>query len=147
MNTPKGTAYGAFEADASSPSSSFPWPARPARPTSQPTQPRSPTRGSSASARTNPTHQYVVAVVVDQGGYGANAAAPVVASVFNYLLANPVGPAGRHAPRPPHPAVHQPAPDHHPGAATTAAASHRGPDQAATTRHRRRLSRGGPGRP
>ena len=30
--------------------------------------------------------------VINQGGYGAAAAAPVVAKVFNYLAANPVGP-------------------------------------------------------
>ena len=35
---------------------------------------------------------YVVCVVIDQGGYGASAAAPVVAQIFNYLAANPVGP-------------------------------------------------------
>ena len=36
--------------------------------------------------------EYVVAVVVDHGGYGAQAAAPAVAQIFNYLYANPVGP-------------------------------------------------------
>ncbi len=36
--------------------------------------------------------KYVVCVVIDQGGYGAAAAAPVVAQIFNYLAANPVGP-------------------------------------------------------
>jgi penicillin-binding protein 2 len=35
---------------------------------------------------------YVVVCVIDQGGYGANAAAPVVANTFNYLATNPVGP-------------------------------------------------------
>jgi penicillin-binding protein 2 len=35
---------------------------------------------------------YVVLCVIDQGGYGANAAAPVVAQTFNYLATNPVGP-------------------------------------------------------
>jgi len=39
---------------------------------------------------TNTTHQYVVAVVVNQGGYGADAAAPAVANIFNYLYSNPV---------------------------------------------------------
>jgi penicillin-binding protein 2 len=39
------------------------------------------------------THpQYVVLCVVAQGGYGADAAAPVVAQAFNYLVAHPVGP-------------------------------------------------------
>jgi penicillin-binding protein 2 len=39
------------------------------------------------------THpQYVVLCVVAQGGYGADAAAPVVAEAFNYLVAHPPGP-------------------------------------------------------
>ena len=40
-----------------------------------------------------PKPQYVVAAVIDQGGYGADAAAPVVRKIFDYLLAHPVGPA------------------------------------------------------
>jgi penicillin-binding protein 2 len=40
----------------------------------------------------NPNPQYVVVCVIDQGGYGASAAAPVVAQIFNYLATNPVGP-------------------------------------------------------
>jgi membrane carboxypeptidase/penicillin-binding protein len=38
------------------------------------------------------TPEYVVAVVVDHGGYGAQAAAPAVAQIYNYLYANPVQP-------------------------------------------------------
>ena len=38
------------------------------------------------------TTQYVVAVEVAQGGYGASAAAPAVANIFNYLYANPPSP-------------------------------------------------------
>jgi penicillin-binding protein 2 len=34
--------------------------------------------------------KYVVVIEVDQGGYGASAAAPVARQVFNYLLAHPV---------------------------------------------------------
>jgi penicillin-binding protein 2 len=34
--------------------------------------------------------QYVVVCVIDQAGYGATAAAPVVRSIFSYLAANPV---------------------------------------------------------
>jgi hypothetical protein len=30
--------------------------------------------------------------VIDEGGYGADAAAPVVARTFNYLVAHPIGP-------------------------------------------------------
>ena len=36
--------------------------------------------------------EYVVAVVVDHGGYGAQAAAPAVANIYNYLYANPIQP-------------------------------------------------------
>jgi penicillin-binding protein 2 len=36
--------------------------------------------------------QYLIVVVVDQGGYGADAAAPVARDGFNYLLANPISP-------------------------------------------------------
>jgi penicillin-binding protein 2 len=36
--------------------------------------------------------KYVVLCVIAQGGYGADAAAPVVAETFNYLVAHPIGP-------------------------------------------------------
>jgi penicillin-binding protein 2 len=39
-----------------------------------------------------PHPKYVVLCVVDQGGYGAQAAAPTVARIFNYLVAHPVKP-------------------------------------------------------
>jgi hypothetical protein len=32
----------------------------------------------------------VVLCVIDEGGYGADASAPVVAKTFNYLVAHPV---------------------------------------------------------
>jgi penicillin-binding protein 2 len=39
------------------------------------------------------THpKYVVLCVIEEGGYGADAAAPVVARTFNYLVAHPIGP-------------------------------------------------------
>ncbi len=37
----------------------------------------------------NPNPQYVVLAVIDQGGYGAQAAAPLVRNIFDYILANP----------------------------------------------------------
>ena len=37
--------------------------------------------------------QYVVVCVIDQAGFGATAAAPVVRNVFSYLATHPVGPA------------------------------------------------------
>jgi cell division protein FtsI/penicillin-binding protein 2 len=36
--------------------------------------------------------KYVVLCVIGQGGYGASAAAPVVAETFNYLVAHPIKP-------------------------------------------------------
>jgi penicillin-binding protein 2 len=36
--------------------------------------------------------KYVVLCVIAQGGYGADAAAPVVAEAFNYLVAHPIKP-------------------------------------------------------
>ncbi|MGH9020665.1 MAG: penicillin-binding protein 2 [Acidimicrobiales bacterium] len=45
------------------------------------------------------THaQYVVLCVIDQGGYGADAAAPVVAETFNYLVSHPIPPVRLAAP-------------------------------------------------
>jgi hypothetical protein len=44
----------------------------------------------------------VVLCVIGQGGYGADAAAPVVAQTFDYLVAHPVGPLvvpGKHRTR------------------------------------------------
>jgi penicillin-binding protein 2 len=40
----------------------------------------------------NPNPQYVVLAVIAQGGYGADAAAPVVRNIFNYLVTNPINP-------------------------------------------------------
>jgi len=38
----------------------------------------------------NPDPQYVVLAVIDQGGYGAEAAAPLVRNIFDYLVTNPI---------------------------------------------------------
>jgi penicillin-binding protein 2 len=38
-----------------------------------------------------PNPQYVVIAVVQHGGYGAQAAAPAVMNIFNYLVTNPIG--------------------------------------------------------
>jgi len=40
-----------------------------------------------------PNPQYVVLAVIDQGGYGATAAAPVVRDAFDYLVNNPISAA------------------------------------------------------
>ena len=36
----------------------------------------------------NPNPQYLVLAVIDQGGYGADAAAPLVRNIFDYIAAN-----------------------------------------------------------
>jgi penicillin-binding protein 2 len=41
----------------------------------------------------NPNPQYLVLAVIDQGGYGAQAAAPLVRNIFNYIVANPMSTA------------------------------------------------------
>jgi len=41
---------------------------------------------------------YVVAVVIDQAGYGAAAAAPVAREILTYLTNHPIGPADLHPP-------------------------------------------------
>jgi penicillin-binding protein 2 len=40
----------------------------------------------------NPNPQYLVLAVIDQGGYGAQAAAPLVRNIFDYIAGNPVNP-------------------------------------------------------
>jgi penicillin-binding protein 2 len=40
----------------------------------------------------NPDPKYLVLAVIDQGGYGAEAAAPLVRNIFDYILTNPVNP-------------------------------------------------------
>ena len=42
----------------------------------------------------NPNPQYLVLAVIDQGGYGAQAAAPLVRNIFDYIAANPISAAG-----------------------------------------------------
>jgi penicillin-binding protein 2 len=50
-----------------------------------------------------PTPTYLVLAVIYQGGYGANAAAPLVRNIFNYILTNPIGtvalPTGTNPPK------------------------------------------------
>jgi penicillin-binding protein 2 len=52
----------------------------------------------------NPNPQYLVLAVIDQGGYGAQAAAPLVRNIFNYILANPGINAAAKTPTPSNPA-------------------------------------------
>ncbi len=65
-----------------------------------------------------PNPQYVVVAVVQHAGYGAQAAAPAVMNIFNYLVTNPVGgvvlPSATHppseTPKPANPAAGTPPP-------------------------------------
>jgi penicillin-binding protein 2 len=43
----------------------------------------------------NPNPTYLVLAVIDQGGYGAQAAAPLVRNIFNYIAANPLSAQGK----------------------------------------------------
>jgi penicillin-binding protein 2 len=85
ISTPPGRPTGDFEGF---PALRGTWPARPGRP---------PTGGRGAQQlvrglRSPAQSQYVVLAVIDQGGYGAQAAAPLVRNIFNYIVANPIGP-------------------------------------------------------
>jgi penicillin-binding protein 2 len=44
--------------------------------------------------------QCAIGVIIDQGGFGAQAAAPVARAVYEYLLANPVKPLASPVPGP-----------------------------------------------
>jgi penicillin-binding protein 2 len=44
--------------------------------------------------------QYAIGVIIDQGGFGAAAAAPVARAAYEYLLANPVRPLANPVPGP-----------------------------------------------
>ena len=68
--------------------------------------------------------QYLIAVVIEKGGYGASAAAPVARDGFQYLVANPVAPVdlkppadGSGTPRPSPPPRPPPRPHGGPGRA------------------------------
>jgi penicillin-binding protein 2 len=89
VNDPTGTAYSAFQQYAHYDQASFVVGGKTGTASNSPGQePNSWFIGFGPGA--NPS--YVVVCVIDQGGYGASAAAPVVAQVFNYLANNPVQP-------------------------------------------------------
>ncbi len=89
VNNPRGTAYGPFHSIINFSLSSFPIAGKTGTATtSKNLEPTSWFVGFGPT--THP--KYVVLCVVDQGGYGSAAAAPVVAETFNYLVAHPVPP-------------------------------------------------------
>ncbi len=79
----------------------------------------------------NPNPQYLVLAVIDQGGYGASAAAPLVRSIFDYLAANPIG-ATVKTPTPADPAS-QTAPAANPPLGTPTTTTTTAPSGGATT--------------
>jgi penicillin-binding protein 2 len=89
VNTPHGTAYHTFQ-DISKVPKTYPISGKTGTADVSATTAKEPNAWFVGFGPTNTTHQYVVAVVVNQGGYGATAAAPAVANIFNYLYSNPV---------------------------------------------------------
>ena len=89
VENPRGTAYGTFHSIVNFSLTSFPIAGK--------------TGTASNEAHEEPNSwfvgfgpvskpKYVVLCVIAQGGYGADAAAPVVAEAFNYLVAHPIKP-------------------------------------------------------
>ena len=87
ISNPSGTAYGAFQGF---PLQQFPLAGKTGTASNAPSlEPNS----WFVAFGPVPNPQYVVAVVIDQGGYGATAAAPVVRNAFDYLVTNPISPS------------------------------------------------------
>ena len=87
VNSPHGTAYGAFRQYARFNLNSFPIAGKTGTASNAPGQ--EPNAWFVAFGPV-PHPRYVVLCVIGKGGYGAAAAAPVVAQTFNYLVAHPV---------------------------------------------------------
>jgi penicillin-binding protein 2 len=89
VENPHGTAYGAFHSIVKFSLASYPIAGKTGTATTSiRLEPNSWFVGFGPATRP----EYVVLCVVAQGGYGADAAAPVVAQAFNYLVAHPVKP-------------------------------------------------------
>ncbi|MDE3065312.1 MAG: penicillin-binding protein 2 [Acidobacteriota bacterium] len=89
VNNPSGTAYYTFHSLANFSLARFPIAGKTGTASNAPGQ-----EPNSWFVGFGPTYKprYVVVCVIAQGGYGASAAAPVVAEAFNYLVAHPVTP-------------------------------------------------------
>ncbi len=89
VNSPQGTAYGTFHSIANFSLAGFPIAGKTGTASNAPgLEPNSWFVGFGPVNHP----RYVVLCVVGQGGYGAEAAAPVVAETFNYLVAHPIRP-------------------------------------------------------
>ena len=94
ISSPIGTAYGTFKGYRG-----IPLAGKTGTATESTSSSVQPTAWFVAFGPTPPsTPRYVVAVVIDQAGYGAAAAAPVARQIFEYLSAHPVGPPDLHPP-------------------------------------------------
>lgn len=91
VQNPKGTAYGTF---AGFPLSQFPLAGKTGTATTNERQPTSWFVGWGPL----PNPQYVIAVVVEGGGYGSSAAGPIARQGFQYLVAHPESPTVLAAP-------------------------------------------------
>ncbi len=89
INNPRGTGYYPFHQNATFSLSAFPLAGKTGTASNAPgMEPNSLFVGFGPVNRP----KYVVVCVIGEGGYGANAAAPVVAKAFNYLVAHPIRP-------------------------------------------------------
>ena len=89
VENPSGTAYSAFHRVINFSLSSFPIAGKTGTASNAPKL-----EPNSLFVAFGPTThpKYVVLCVIDEGGYGASAAAPIVARTFNYLVAHPIKP-------------------------------------------------------
>ena len=89
VESPQGTAYGTFHSIVNFSLTSFPIAGKTGTASNAYRQ-----EPNSWFVGFGPTNKpkYVVLCVISQGGYGADAAAPVVAETFNYLVAHPIKP-------------------------------------------------------
>jgi penicillin-binding protein 2 len=85
ISNPNGTAYGAFQGFPAS------WNLAGKTGTASNQQGQVPNSWFVAFGP-NPNPQYLVLAVIDQGGYGAEAAAPLVRHIFDYIAGNPISP-------------------------------------------------------
>ncbi|MHB1582940.1 MAG: penicillin-binding protein 2 [Acidimicrobiales bacterium] len=92
VQQPSGLAYGTFQQYAHFPESSFPVAGKTGTADTNSGEPNAWFVGFGPTNAAPSEPEYVVAVVVDHGGYGAAAAAPAVARIFDYLYSNPVQP-------------------------------------------------------
>jgi penicillin-binding protein 2 len=91
VSNPAGTAYGSFQAYAKFPLNSYPIAGKTGTAdVGLNKEPNSWFVGFGPTNHAADQPEYVVVVVIDHGGYGAQAAAPAVAQIYNYLYANPV---------------------------------------------------------